>query len=107
MPGWSRAPQNEYISAYARQNLKSLYIGHTWIRSHGLSNTLLSPGYVLQVAPAVGMVGGMYISRASGGEELWVALGPACGSSRGHVFSMTSSNMMPNKYLKKSYSSFR
>lgn len=61
----------------------------------GLNNTLLSQGYVLEMAPTVGTVGKTYIPRT--GERLRSlrfpdCLSPAWGSIRGHVIKMASSN---------------
>lgn len=58
-----------------------------------VSNTLLSQGCTLEMAPSVGIVCETYIPRTEGGgKEASSCTGPAQGSACHHVFLMTSSN---------------
>ena len=71
---WVAAGQVDF---HAYQKLIS-YIGAFITLSYiscpdGYSNTLLSPSCVLGTAPTVGTVGGRYIPRIGGGNELLIA----------------------------------
>lgn len=59
---------------------------------YGLNNTLLSQGYVLETAPGTGNTWKNMHSKDRGGEGASDCLGPAHGSTGGHVLVMTSSS---------------
>lgn len=57
------------------------------------------------MAPAVGLVGRSYIPSTGAGWGASDRLGPALGSTRGHMLSLTSSNTTPHGRLLQSHTS--